>query len=265
MRDGVTDGPTGAMVGSGRGRWGRFLLTWFALPSALVIALLLGAVMMLALGANPITGYRALARGSVRRELCAEQHGDPGRAAAAGRGGDLHRVPGQRVQHRRRGPDRDRRPAERRDGAGVPGPARLHPDAARPPGRRPGRRDLGRDPGLLQGELQRQRDPEHHHAQPRGGPGHELPPGRPDGRPVAELGRGPHPGDEGAAGERPAADPRSPGRSSTWASRSRCSSRSACTSCSGARASGSRSGASGSRAARRPMRACRSSGRSRSR
>ena len=64
MREGVTDGPTEAMVASGRGRWGRFLLTWFALPSALLVALLFGAVMMLALGANPITGYRALLEGA---------------------------------------------------------------------------------------------------------------------------------------------------------------------------------------------------------
>ncbi len=43
---------------------GRFLLTWFAIPSALVIALLLGAVMMLALGANPLVGYQALLTGA---------------------------------------------------------------------------------------------------------------------------------------------------------------------------------------------------------
>jgi len=54
----------GARVVDGRGDWARFLLTWFALPSALVIALLLGALMMLALGANPITGYRALLEGA---------------------------------------------------------------------------------------------------------------------------------------------------------------------------------------------------------
>ncbi|MFZ2057110.1 MAG: ABC transporter permease [Acidimicrobiales bacterium] len=42
----------------------RFLLSWFALPLSLVAALLLGAVMMLALGANPITGYNALIVGA---------------------------------------------------------------------------------------------------------------------------------------------------------------------------------------------------------
>jgi simple sugar transport system permease protein len=44
--------------------WGRFLLTWFAIPSALLGALLLGAAMMLALGANPLTGYSALLTGA---------------------------------------------------------------------------------------------------------------------------------------------------------------------------------------------------------
>ena len=42
----------------------RFLLSWFALPMSLVVALLLGAVMMLALGANPITGYNAMIVGA---------------------------------------------------------------------------------------------------------------------------------------------------------------------------------------------------------
>jgi simple sugar transport system permease protein len=42
----------------------RFLLSWVALPLSLVVALLLGAVMMLALGANPITGYNALIVGA---------------------------------------------------------------------------------------------------------------------------------------------------------------------------------------------------------
>ena len=37
-----------------------FLLSWFALPSSLVAALLLGAVMMIVLGVNPRTGYHAL-------------------------------------------------------------------------------------------------------------------------------------------------------------------------------------------------------------
>lgn len=44
--------------------WGRFLLIWFAIPLALIVALLLGGVMMLALGANPLTGYSALLKGA---------------------------------------------------------------------------------------------------------------------------------------------------------------------------------------------------------
>jgi general nucleoside transport system permease protein len=44
--------------------WQRFLLSWFALPGALIAALLLGAVMMILLGANPIDGYHALVDGA---------------------------------------------------------------------------------------------------------------------------------------------------------------------------------------------------------
>ena len=42
----------------------RFLLSWFALPLSLLAALILGAIMMLALGANPISGYNALIVGA---------------------------------------------------------------------------------------------------------------------------------------------------------------------------------------------------------
>ncbi len=42
----------------------RFFLSWFALPASLLVALALGAVMMLALGANPISGYNALIVGA---------------------------------------------------------------------------------------------------------------------------------------------------------------------------------------------------------
>jgi simple sugar transport system permease protein len=51
-------------VAVARRDWRRFLLSWFALPLSLVAALLLGAVMMLALGANPISGYNALIVGA---------------------------------------------------------------------------------------------------------------------------------------------------------------------------------------------------------
>ncbi len=44
--------------------WQQFLLSWFALPASLIVALLLGVVMMVALGANPLTGYHALFDGA---------------------------------------------------------------------------------------------------------------------------------------------------------------------------------------------------------
>jgi len=47
-----------------RATWERFLLSWFALPGSLVVALLLGALMIWLLGASPVTGYRALVSGA---------------------------------------------------------------------------------------------------------------------------------------------------------------------------------------------------------
>ena len=44
--------------------WRRYLVSWFALPVAAIAALLIGAGMLLALGANPLTGYRALLEGA---------------------------------------------------------------------------------------------------------------------------------------------------------------------------------------------------------
>ena len=94
--------------------WRRFRLTWLAYPGSALAALLVGAFMLLALGANPVTGYRALLDGAFGRQLRAERNGREGRAAAARRRGDLHRVPRERLQHRRRGPDRHGRAASRR-------------------------------------------------------------------------------------------------------------------------------------------------------
>jgi general nucleoside transport system permease protein len=42
----------------------RFLLSWFALPASAIAALLMGAVMIAALGASPLTGYHALLSGA---------------------------------------------------------------------------------------------------------------------------------------------------------------------------------------------------------
>jgi general nucleoside transport system permease protein len=47
-----------------QGAWRRLILSWLALPAAAVAALLLGAVMLLALGANPLEAYRALVEGA---------------------------------------------------------------------------------------------------------------------------------------------------------------------------------------------------------
>jgi ABC-type uncharacterized transport system permease subunit len=44
--------------------WRALLFSWFALPSAAIVALLIGAVLMLVFGANPITGYQALFTGA---------------------------------------------------------------------------------------------------------------------------------------------------------------------------------------------------------
>jgi general nucleoside transport system permease protein len=46
------------------GRRRALLVSWLALPAAAVGALLVGAVMLLALGANPLTAYRALLEGA---------------------------------------------------------------------------------------------------------------------------------------------------------------------------------------------------------
>ena len=64
MREPESNEATGATLAGGSAGLARFLLTWFALPSALLVALAFGAIMMLALGADPITGYRALLEGA---------------------------------------------------------------------------------------------------------------------------------------------------------------------------------------------------------
>ncbi|HYA45206.1 MAG TPA: ABC transporter permease [Acidimicrobiales bacterium] len=44
--------------------WRRFLLSWFALPLSALAALLIGAALILAFGADPVTGYRDLLSGA---------------------------------------------------------------------------------------------------------------------------------------------------------------------------------------------------------
>lgn len=48
-----------------RGQRTDLLFSWFALPAAAVLALLVGAVLMLAFGASPATGYHALLTGAL--------------------------------------------------------------------------------------------------------------------------------------------------------------------------------------------------------
>ncbi len=158
--------------------WRLFALTWLTLPLALVAVALIGAVMMFVLGANPIDGYGALVHGAFGSGLSARQYRRQGRPAPACRGWHLHRLPGEHVQHRRRGPDRDRGAGERHRctrASRSPGPC---PDSTGSARRRCRRGRVGRDPGRLQSLLPGQRDPEHHHAQPRRRAAHELPPGR---------------------------------------------------------------------------------------
>ncbi len=52
-----------ALARRGEG-WRLFVLTWLTLPLALVAVVLVGAVMMIVLGANPVDGYRALIQGA---------------------------------------------------------------------------------------------------------------------------------------------------------------------------------------------------------
>jgi simple sugar transport system permease protein len=59
----VTSDPVTVATPSARGVRHRFLI-WFALPSSALAALLVGAVMLAALGTNPLTGYRALVTGA---------------------------------------------------------------------------------------------------------------------------------------------------------------------------------------------------------
>lgn len=54
-------------------RWRRFLFSWLALPMAVVAALLVGAIMLWGLGADPITAYRALLQGAFGSETALTQ------------------------------------------------------------------------------------------------------------------------------------------------------------------------------------------------
>jgi hypothetical protein len=156
---------------STRGSLRRFLMSWLALPAAALAALLIGAVMLLALGANPLTAYRALIEGAfgsvdaladtaikavpillVGVGICIAF-----RANVLNIGGE-----GQMVMGR----------CSLRGRASLPGSGDP-PDPATI--RRCGRRwAWGAIPAL---KVPGQRDPEHDHAQSRRRPGDELPAG----------------------------------------------------------------------------------------
>jgi hypothetical protein len=158
---------------------------------------------------EPDLGLPRACHGSIWRQLRPQQHRGQGGPFAAGRRRDLHRLPRQCLQHRRRGADSDGRPCGHRDSPRSPWVAEPGPDSPRPGGGCCRRRGVGCDPGDVQGVLQRQRDPEHDHAQPRRCPAHELPPCRPDGRPHGrQCHRRPDPPDPVALEARMAADHR---------------------------------------------------------
>ena len=54
----------GRHAGAMNPRWRRVLLSWFALPASALAALLVGAAMIAALGADPVHGYHALVTGA---------------------------------------------------------------------------------------------------------------------------------------------------------------------------------------------------------
>ena len=202
--------PKAASRASPTGRsldWQQFLLSWFALPASLVVALLLGVVMMVALGANPVTGYHALFDGAfvgsynlgatavkaaplllVGVGICIAFRanmfniGGEGQLAVGGLAGSATALALPNLP------------------SIVLIPLVLLAGAA-------GRRDLGCHPRRVQGVLQRQRDPQHDHAQPRRRSGHELPAGRTVGRQDTELDLRPHPRNATSSAQLLVADP----------------------------------------------------------
>ena len=125
-------------------------------------------------------------RRRLRRAHRTGRDGGQGDAAAARRHRDLHRLPGQGDQHRRRGADPVRRPVLRRS------PRSRLGDLPRPVllplvllAGMVGGGALGGDPRRAQGVPRRQRDPLDDHAQHRRRAGRHVPPARPADRPGA--------------------------------------------------------------------------------
>ena len=62
---GPTAAQVGAQPGAGTARpWRRLVLSWFALPLSALAALLVGALLIVAFGADPVTAYHALLSGA---------------------------------------------------------------------------------------------------------------------------------------------------------------------------------------------------------
>ena len=167
--------------------WRRVLVSWLALPLSALAALLIGALLIIAFGANPLTGYHALVSGAFGGSYALASTAQKAvplllvavgiciavRASVWNIGGEGQIVVGAPGRH-----------------GHCLGPAQPACFFAYPSRSGRGRRRrclLGRDRRFLQGLLQRQRDPEHDHAQPGGRAGDELPAVRADDQQVAVV------------------------------------------------------------------------------
>ena len=135
---------------------------------AVIVALIIGAIILARLDANPIEAFQALLSGAF------------GSAEAL-----------ISTAHRRRRPDGRRSVARDGNRAGAAGPAGRGHAAARVARRDRRRGDLGGDSRCAEGVLQRQRDPQHDHAQRCRRAADELPAARPDDRPGRDRARDP--------------------------------------------------------------------------
>jgi hypothetical protein len=126
---------------------------------ALAITVVIGTILFIALGKDPMRGLQRLLHRAGEERLCAVGAGHEGHAAAAHRARPVGVFPLQRVEHRRRGAVHRRRHLRQR--RGHAGRARHRPldrraGAAR---RHAGRHGLGGHRGAAARPLQRQRDP----------------------------------------------------------------------------------------------------------
>ena len=170
--------------------------------SAVLIALLIGAAMILALGANPLEGYKELLIGAFGGpDELAESAAKAMPLLLVGTGicvafrARVINIGGEGPDHRRRAALHDHRTRRSR-------PALGSADPAGPVHGTGGGRHLGRHPWRAQGLPGGQRDPVHHHAQPRGRATVQLPAAGPADGPQADRAGHPHSPDQAAVGER---------------------------------------------------------------